>query len=73
MVRGLKFQIQEVEEISDFGSRGIVVFSFVWFEALHSSKQFFSHVGTFSCVEPVLSNEVEVSCSRTQLCAPGEI
>ena len=41
-------------------------------EALHPSQQLFSHVGTFSWVEPVLSNEDEVSCSCTQHCAPGE-
>ena len=35
-------------------------------------QQFFSYVGTFSRVEPVLSNEDEVSCSRTQHCALGE-
>ena len=45
----------------------------VWVEALHPSQQFFSHVVMFSWVEPVLSNEDEVSCSRTQHCAPGEI
>ena len=33
------------------------------------SQQFFSHVG----VEPVLSNEGEVSCTRTQHGVPGEI
>ena len=48
-------------------------FCFVWVEALHPSQQFFSHVGTFSWVEPVLSNENEMSRSRTQHCAPGEI
>ena len=42
-------------------------------EALHPSQQIFSHVGTFSWVEPVLSTEDEVSCSRTQHRAPGEI
>ena len=41
--------------------------------ALRPSQQFFSHVGTFSWVEPVLCNEDEVSCSRTQQRAPGEI
>ena len=46
---------------------------FVGVEALRPSQQFFSHIGTFSWVEPVLSNEDEVSCSRTQHCAPGEI
>ena len=46
---------------------------FVWFKALRPSQPFFSHVGTFSWVEPVLSNEDEVSCSRTQHLAPGEI
>ena len=47
--------------------------TFVSVEALSPSQQFFSHVGTFSWVEPVLSNEDEVSCSRTQHGAPGEI
>ena len=42
-------------------------------EALCPSQQFFSHVGTFSWVEPALSNEDEVSCSRTQHHAAGEI
>ena len=46
---------------------------FVWVEALCPSLQFFSHVGTFSLVEPVLRNEDGVSCSMTQHGAPGEI
>ena len=46
---------------------------FVWVEGLSPSQQFFRHVGTFSWVEPILSNEDEVSCSRTQHRAPGEI
>ena len=41
----------------------------VWVEALCPNQQFFSHVGKFSWVEPVLSNEDEVS----QHCTPGEI
>ena len=45
----------------------------VWIEAFHPSQQFFSHVGMFSWVEPVLSNGDEVSCSRTQHLASGEI
>ena len=49
-----------------------VHFRFVWVEALRPSQQFFSHVGTFSLVEPVLSNEDEVSCSNTQNRSPGE-
>ena len=36
-------------------------------------NKFFSRVGTFFWVEPVLSNVDEVSCSKTQHCAPGEI
>ena len=52
---------------------GSIVFMFVWVEDLLPSQQFFSHVATFSWVEPVLSNKDEVSCSRTQHCAPGEI
>ena len=48
-------------------------FFLVRVEALRPSQQFFSHVGTFSWVEPVLSNEDEVSCSRTQHRAPCEI
>ena len=44
---------------------------FVLVEALHPSQQFFSHVWTFSWVEPVLSNEDEVSCSRTQHYTPA--
>ena len=47
-------------------------FLFVWVEALHPI-QFFRHVRTFSWVEPVLSKDDEVSCSRTQHSAPGEI
>ena len=42
-----------------------VILFFVWVEALSPCQQFFSHVGTFSWVESVLSNEDEVSCSRT--------
>ena len=34
---------------------------------------FCNYVGMFSWVEPLLSNECEVSCSRTQHCAPVEI
>ena len=34
---------------------------------------FLSYVGTFSWVEPVLSNGEEVSCSKTQHRTPGEI
>ena len=45
---------------------------FSWVEALRPRQQIFSNVGTFSLVEPVLSNEDEVSCSRTQHSAPGE-
>ena len=52
---------------------GSIVFLFVWVEDLLPSQQFFSHVAMFSWVEPVLSNKDEVSCSRTQHCAPGEI
>ena len=37
---------------------------FDWVKALRPSQQFFSHVGTFSWVEPVLSNEDEVSLVR---------
>ena len=29
---------------------------FVWVEALHPSQQFFSHVGMFTWIKPVLSN-----------------
>ena len=46
---------------------------FVWVEALRPSQQFFSHVGTFSLVEPTPSNEDEVSCSRTLHRSSGEI
>ena len=42
------------------------------FEALRPGQQFFSHFGTASWVKPVLSDGVEVSCSRTQHHAPGE-
>ena len=45
---------------------------FAWVEALRPSQNF-SVVGTFFWVEPVLSNEDEVFCSRTQHRAPGEI
>ena len=45
----------------------------VWVEALRPNQQFFSHVGKFSWVEPVLGNEDEVFCLRTQHCTPGEI
>ena len=44
-----------------------------WVKALRPSQQFCSHVGTFSRVEPVLSNEYKVSFLRTQRRAPGEI
>ena len=36
-------------------------------------RQFFSHVGTFSWVEPVLSRKIKLSCSRTQHSASGEV
>ena len=45
-------------------------FLFVWVEALCPSQQFFSHVGMLTSVELVLSNEDELSCSRTQHHAP---
>ena len=32
-----------------------------------------THIGTFSWVEPVLSNEDEVSSSRTKHCAPATL
>ena len=41
-------------------------FDYCLFEDFHPSQQFSSHVETFSQVERVLSNEDEVSCSRTQ-------
>ena len=46
---------------------------FVWVESLRPRQQFFSHIGMFSWVEPVLSNKNEMSCSRTQHRTPGEI
>ena len=46
---------------------------FVWVEVLRPSQLFFSNVGTFSWVEPVLSNEDEVSCSRTHHRTTGGI
>ena len=46
---------------------------FALVEALRPGQHFFSHVGMFSWVKPVLSNENEKSCSRTQHRAPGEI
>ena len=41
--------------------------------AFRPGQQFFSHVGAYSCVEPVLSHEDELSCSRTHHCASGKI
>ena len=44
---------------------------FVWVDALHSSEQFFSHVGTFSLVEPiqyVLLNDLTLL--RWWVCVP---
>ena len=49
------------------------LFLCVFFCLGRGSQQFFSHVGTFSWVEPVLSNEDESVCSRTQQRACGEI
>ena len=46
---------------------------FVSVETVCPSQHFFSHVGTFSWVESVLSNEDEVSCSGTQHCILDEI
>ena len=48
-------------------------FLFVWIQALPPSQQFSSQVWTFLWVEPVISNEDEESCSRTQHWAPGEL
>ena len=42
-----------------------VFFSFVWVEASRPSQQFFSHVGQFSWIEPVLNNEDEMFCKDT--------
>ena len=51
-----------------------MIFLFVFLvEALPSSQQSVIHARTFSLVEPVLSNEDKVSCSRTQHHASGEI
>ena len=62
---------------SDFSKRDLkkYAFDFVWVESLCPSQQFFSHVRIFSWVKPVhvLSNEDEVSCSRTQHTTLGEI
>ena len=38
-----------------------------------TSQSTICHVGMFSLVETVLSNEDEAFCSRTQHCSPGEI
>ena len=47
---------------------------FVWVEALHPSQStIFQYVRTIPWVEPVLSNEDEASCSRTQHRTHGEI
>ena len=43
---------------------------FVGVEALRLSQHFFSHVGIFSWVEPVLSKKDETYCSRIQHRAP---
>ena len=53
-------------------NQSVNVLIFVWVVALRPSQHFFSHVGPFSWFEQVLSNGDEVSCSRTQHCAPGE-
>ena len=45
---------------------------FIWVESSCPSQQFFSHVRMISWVEPVLSNEDKVSCSRSEQCAPGD-
>ena len=45
---------------------------FCLFEALCRGLQFCSHFWTTSWAWPVLSDVDEVSCSRTQHCAPGE-
>ena len=59
--------------INSFTTKPMKWHVLVWVEALCPSQQLFSHVMTFSWVEPVLSNDNEVSCSRTQHRAPGEI
>ena len=63
------YEMQAGLEIIAYGALGM----FIWVEALRPSHNFFNHIRTSSWVEPVLSNEDEVSCSRTQHHAPGEI
>ena len=65
-------QIYDKKEINDNFS-DVDVFWFGRFEALRPSQQFFSRFGTFSWVEPILSNEDKASCSRTQHRTSGEI
>lgn len=46
---------------------------FVLVEVLRSIQKVLSHAGTFLWLEPVLGNEDDVSCSRTQQRALGRI
>ena len=69
----VSISIPQDEKNLFFVRKFICLFFFVWVEALRPSQQFFSHVGTFSCIVQVLRNGNEVSCSRTQHHAPGEI
>ena len=39
---------------------------FVWVNALRSNQQYFSYIGMFSLVEPVLSSVDKVSSSKTE-------
>ena len=73
LISRMSKESQQRQELTSRLSMIQRVFDFVWVDALHPSQQFFSHFGMFSWVEPVLSNENEVSCSRTQHHAPGEI
>ena len=52
----------------------LVISLFVWVEALHPSKHFSVMSGRFLWLnQNYISNEDEVSCSRTQHSATGEI
>ena len=55
------YEMQAGLEIIAYGALGM----FVWVEALRPSQHFFNHIRTSSWVEPVPSNEDEVSWSRT--------
>ena len=73
VVLGQKLRRQVFSWHIPFKKLVIFLFPIVWVEALRPSQQFYSNLGIISWVELVISNKDDVSCSRKQHYAPGEV